>query len=814
MLLSTHLTDHLKAYLTLLLDAEDLLSLSLVSPTWYIFCNEEPLWMIQVLRKHHGNFTYHLPSWKHLYFCPRPSAAMSRPPARPSIALPTNAFTSDFLYRRYCRCHMDISSFTPPSVDTRIPRVSMTTLTPTLFFGQYARRPVILTDAISSWPSFTPGSPQQWTIESLVARFGDVVCRVTHNLDVQPPIRMPLADFAAYAAAQHDETPLYVFDQHFGTTMPPLLDDYAIPSVFNEDLLAVLPPEVRPDFRWLVVGPARSGASWHVDPAKTSAWNALLVGRKRWAMYPPGRCPPGVTLLDEDTASPGTSSLDWFLHVYPTLSDDDRPLEIVQEAGDVISVPSGWWHVVLNLEFSIAVTQNVVDSHNLTDFVQDLIVDGSVDRVHQLHALVAPKHPLVGHLLALHCMPLDEGYLHESAMVEHAFSDVMTWQPRIRTIFHKHHNLTTAIQSHLTHHPWTTPIHPLTSRVNPTFSIHDHLVIKWFSPLNRLWGECHEAHVLTVDFPKSGREEVPTTTITTQTTTATTSSTLLGRLLEAAFDMEQLVYSLLSAAKTKPLTPKMVASGYLHPRPTDDKWTWPYVVTTFDPELASLGQAVKTHGGLTRASWSALVQWMGCDWFPMFHGLQVPSRPGVLGTDISSLQWYIEYLQRLRDGCFTVHSQQNVMPARLVRQLDSYLPLHASSLVTSDTPVVLLHQDLTDENILGYMTASSPSTTSPLMTALACLPPLDRAALEGYCQAHGITTVAELVAVEPWADCTGASDASRWVVFRQAQVKRSKTLLYIYICLSSAYMVFCHYYIYTRLSRSRVVCDIFVLIWV
>ncbi|RHY80366.1 hypothetical protein DYB31_013049 [Aphanomyces astaci] len=171
----------------------------------------------------------------------------------------------------------------------------------------------------------------------------------------------------------------------------------------------------------------------------------------------------------------------------------------------------------------------------------------------------------------------------------------------------------------------------------------------------------------------------------------------------------------------------MVASGYLHPRPTDDKWTWPYVVTTFDPELASLGQAVKMHGGLTRASWSALVQWMGYDWFPMFHGLQ-----------------------------------QNVMPARLLCQLDSYLPLHASSLVTSDTPAVLLHQDLTDENILGYVAASSPSSMSPLMTALACLPPLDRAALEGYCQAHGITTVADLVAVEPWADCTGASDASRW----------------------------------------------------
>ena len=43
-----------------------------------------------------------------------------------------------------------------------------------------------------------------------------------------------------------------------------------------------------------MVGPARSGASWHVDPSATSAWNTLLAGSKRWALYPPGRVPPGV----------------------------------------------------------------------------------------------------------------------------------------------------------------------------------------------------------------------------------------------------------------------------------------------------------------------------------------------------------------------------------------------------------------------------------------------------------------------------------------------------------------------------------------
>ncbi|XP_008804772.2 F-box protein At1g78280 [Phoenix dactylifera] len=337
-----------------LLSPPDLARLACVSSVMYMLCNEEPLWMNQCLKV--GGLLEYKGSWKkttlhrqNIY--PKNEETCRKP-------LQFDGFYSFFLYRRWYRCFTTLNSFSLDSRDLERKK----DLTLDEFHSEYdGKKPVLLTEMAETWPART-----KWTIDQLLLNYGDVTLGISQRSSKK--ITMKFKDYVSYMKLQHDEDPLYVFDDKFGEAAPALLEDYNVPHLFQEDFFDVLDHDQRPSFRWLIIGPERSGASWHVDPALTSAWNTLLSGRKRWALYPPGRVPAGVTVHvneeDGDVNIESPTSLQWWLDIYPQLADHDKPLECTQLPGETIFVPSGWWHCVLNLETTIAITQNFVNASN------------------------------------------------------------------------------------------------------------------------------------------------------------------------------------------------------------------------------------------------------------------------------------------------------------------------------------------------------------------------------------------------------------------------------------------------------------------
>ncbi|KAL4517762.1 hypothetical protein Ndes2526A_g02143 [Nannochloris sp. 'desiccata'] len=193
--------------------------------------------------------------------------------------------------------------------------------------------PVVLTHACDDWPA----SQGAWTEENLLKNYGDHKFKVGSDDDGYA-VRLKLKHFLKYAKhAQHgaaDDSPLYIFDGTFADrdTSKALKRDYRPPELFEEDLMAFAGERRRPPYRWFVMGPARSGTSVHIDPLATSAWNTLLTGHKRWALFPPGIPkavvkPPG---LEREAST-------WFTKIWPKTQEETwpgpSPIDVIQVLG-------------------------------------------------------------------------------------------------------------------------------------------------------------------------------------------------------------------------------------------------------------------------------------------------------------------------------------------------------------------------------------------------------------------------------------------------------------------------------------------------
>jgi len=243
------------------------------------------------------------------------------------------------------------------------------------FHEMYERplKPVLIQGLADHWPART-----DWNLPRLRSTYGERTFKCGEDDDGYP-IRVKLKHFLRYqnsdepGGAKLDDSPLYIFDSRYDDDKisKQMLDEYQVPHLFSEDLFRMVGEKRRPPYRWILFGPSRSGSNVHIDPLGTSAWNTLIRGHKLWTLFPPD-VPKAVVKGKEHVRwkEEDDEPVDWYANVLPRILGKEGPLlrsrmiQFIQKPGETVFVPSNWWHGVLNLDTTIAVTQNFCSSGN------------------------------------------------------------------------------------------------------------------------------------------------------------------------------------------------------------------------------------------------------------------------------------------------------------------------------------------------------------------------------------------------------------------------------------------------------------------
>jgi|KBSSwiStaDraftv2_1062776.scaffolds.fasta_scaffold102627_2 hypothetical protein len=247
----------------------------------------------------------------------------------------------------------------------------------------YASKPVVVTDILSRWKALL-----RWTPEFFKREFGDMKFTIEEDLrrkvgykDTNGKVEYTMARFIDRVLESSDENPApYFRNRVLHELFPSLkqdiepLPEYFLPNWLPESYLVNYVGQVLNRGAAIEIYIGGKGGAFpvlHYDGAGTHAFLMQVYGRKQFIIYPPDQEPFLYPSPEKENFSMINSIDKPDLERFPLFAKAD-PTKFVLEPGELLFVPSHWWHTTKMLTASISISINTVNQsnwHELVNFV-------------------------------------------------------------------------------------------------------------------------------------------------------------------------------------------------------------------------------------------------------------------------------------------------------------------------------------------------------------------------------------------------------------------------------------------------------------
>lgn len=239
------------------------------------------------------------------------------------------------------------------------------------------------------------------------------------SYEVQGPqdeVRVQQSPLAMYIQDIQRSTPGRAFMMMSDDVLcrPDLSEFVLPPSCCEPDLLPSLPSELQPSCRrTLLMGGKGAASQLHRDPVTCCGWHLLVLGKARWRLFPPGTEPAelGAELGSWGSGASLASSFSEDAAARCPGWGPEEVWEATQEMGEVLLIPTGWWHQLLLEDRSLAVI-----GHFVTETLMPLVAH---EVALWLSSQATPEEP-----------PADEREVFELAAAQariHGRPDLRAW---------------------------------------------------------------------------------------------------------------------------------------------------------------------------------------------------------------------------------------------------------------------------------------------------------------------------------------------------------------------------------------------------